>query len=105
MSYDLRVSAPGGLDLGPLLAAGAEKAGGELVWARETLVAQFLPSGDALEVGVVGHEGSPAQRAREFRDLLELLLIVAGPEGAVHDAQLGRDLSADDVGAAAAGFS
>jgi hypothetical protein len=97
MSYELRVSAPRGLDLEPLVTAGAEDAGGELVWERETLVAQLLPLGDALEVGVVS-DGPAAERGRDFRELLGLLLAVAARGGgAVHDRQLGRELGSADL--------
>jgi hypothetical protein len=106
MSYDLRVTAPRGLDLEPLVAAGAEREGDELVWARETLVAQLLPLERAVEVGVAGDDAPPAARARDFRDLLELLLEVAARGGgAVHDPQLGRELGEDDVDAAVACFA
>ena len=106
MSYDLHVSAPHGLDLEPLLAAGAERDGDDLVWARETLVAQLVPFGDAVEVGVVGGEAPAAARERDFRELLALVLVVAGRGGGtVHDPQLGRDLGAADVDAAVRGFA
>jgi hypothetical protein len=101
VSYDLRVTARRGLDLEPLLAAGAEEAGGELVWTRETLVAQLLPGEGELEVGVVGHEAPAERRAAEFRELLDVLLAVAARAGgSVHDRQLGRDVGPDDVDAA-----
>ena len=106
MSYELRVTTPRGLDLGPLLAAGAEEAGHELVWARETLVAQFLPGDNRVDVGVVGHEAPPERRADEFREVLELVLTVAARAGgSVHDPQLGRDLGPADIAAAVDGFA
>jgi hypothetical protein len=106
VSYDLRVTALRRLDLEPLLAAGADEAGGELVWTRETLVAQLLPGDRELEVGVVGHEAPVERRARDFREVLAVLLAIAERGGGVvHDPQLGRDLGPDDVDAAVQMFA
>jgi hypothetical protein len=106
VSYEIRVTAPHGLDLEPLLAAGAEEAGDELVWARETLIAQFLPGEHGVDVGVVGHEAPRERRADEFREVLEVLLAVASRAGgSVHDPQLGRDLGPADIAVAVDGFA
>lgn len=104
MSYDLYLLGDGDLDLDAARAALGD--GDELVWDRATLSATFLLTPEEIDIGVVGDDAPAAERARDFTELLELVLELAGRLRArVHDPQLGRDLSHDDVPVAVAGFS
>ena len=100
MSYDLRLLGDGELDLGVARAvlAGAEDHGDELYWERDALSATFLLTPDEIGVGVTSDDAPRAERARDFEELLGVVLDLAQRVGArVHDPQLGRDLGRDDV--------
>ncbi len=82
-------------------------------WARDALVAQFLLATDgdgrllAIEGGVVTEDAPRELRAREFRELLEVLQKAARElDARLYDHQLGRFLVGDhDFEAAVAGFA
>lgn len=111
VSYDLRLLPEGELDLDAARAAllaveGMEEEGDELAWPRRSLVAQFLLVPEELDVGVVTTDGGEEVRAREFRELLEVLLGLAEKlDARLEDQQLGRDLTAADVNEAVSGFA
>jgi len=109
VSYDLRLLGERPLDLGrarSALAGAHEATGDELSWEREALTATFLLTPAEIGVGVSGNHAPRADRARDFEELLGVLLSVAGRIGArVHDPQLGRDLGPEDVPAAVAFFA
>lgn len=108
MSYDLRVVGDGDLDLAlaRTLLADAEDGGDELLWSRGPVSAEFLLTRTEIDVGVTGDEAAAADRARAFESLLGRVLELAVRLGArVHDPQLGRDVTAEDVDAAVREFA
>ena len=102
MSYDLRIVAPGRIDVASvrdlLVAyAGVEELGDELVWSGEAVNATFVLDPGEIGIGVTSGDVSPAVLRREFLSVLELVSRVAALVGArVEDVQLGRALRPAD---------
>ena len=106
MSYDLRLIGDGTLDLDAARAALGGGDGVEVEWERDTLSATFVLAPREIGVGVVGDDAPPAERARDFAALLDVVMAVARRAGArVHDPQLGRELTPADVPAAVRDFA
>jgi hypothetical protein len=106
VSYDLRVRGDGELDLERARAALAAGEGDELDWARDALTATFLLTPSEIGVGVSGGDAPRAERARDFEELLAVVLDLARGLGArVDDPQLGRELGYGDVPDAVALFA
>lgn len=99
MSYDLCLTADGELDLDLARSAfGGDPDCDELLWLRDALSATVLLTADEIDVGIVGDDAPCAERARDFEELLRVVLDLAVRLGAdLYDPQLGRDLEPADV--------
>lgn len=106
MSYDLRILAPGRIDVAAireLLVAsdGVEALGDDLIWSGEAVNAMFVLDPDEIGIGVTSGDAPAAVLRREFLSVLELASRVAAVAGAaVEDPQLGRALGPADEDAA-----
>jgi hypothetical protein len=107
VSYDLAIVGTGELDLDLAAAAlGGEPDEDELVWERDAVTATIVLTPEEIGIGVVGDDAPREQRAREFEELLRLLLDLADRLGAeLHDEQFGRALGLEDVADAVRDFA
>lgn len=107
MSYDLNLIGDGDLDLDLARAAfDCDPDCDEVLWLRDALSATVLFTEEEIDVGIVSDDAPQADRARDFEELLRLVLDLANRLGAdVHDPQLGRDLGPHDVPEAVRGFA
>lgn len=107
MSYDLNLTGDGELDLDLARSAfGGDPDCDELLWLRDALSATVVLTADEIDVGIVGDDASQAERARDFEELLRVVLDLADRLGAdVYDPQLGRNLRRADVPEAVRGFA
>lgn len=102
MSYDLRIVAPGRIDVASIRdllvsSDGVERLGDDLIWSGEAVNAMFVLDPDEVDVGVTSGDAPPAILRREFLSVLELASRVAALVGApVEDVQLGRALRPGD---------
>ena len=102
MSYDLRIVAPGQVDVASIRellvsSDGVEQLGEDLIWSGEAVNATFVLDADEIDVGLTSDDAAPEILRREFLSVLELASRVAAMVGApVEDVQLGRALRPAD---------
>lgn len=105
MSYDLSITGSGDLDLdlartvlGGDPDAPKDLPSDEALWLRDALSASILFTRDEIGIGVSGDDVSSAERARDFEELLRVLLGLADRLGAeLYDQQFDRVIGPADV--------
>jgi hypothetical protein len=109
VSYDLNLTSDSDSDLDLDLARrvfGGDPDCDEVNWLRDTLAATILLTPEEIDVGIAGDDAPQADRARDFAELLRVVLDLADQLGAdVYDPQLGRQLALDDLPEAIRGFA
>ena len=99
VSYDLAIIGDRDLDLDVArnvlgVAAGCD----EVDWLRDALTATVVLTPDEIGVGISANRVPAAERARDFEQLLHVLLDLAEQLGAeLHDEQFGRGIGRDDL--------
>lgn len=107
MSYDLNLVGDGELDLDVARKVlGGDPDSDEAEWSREALQATILFTPEEIDIGIVTTDAAQAERARDFEELLRMVLDLADRlDATVFDPQFGRELGHDDVQEAVSDFA